>query len=150
MIRDARNRRENGYREIQCNQCDHKYRWATMLQRYIESEHERNPLEEITIPLQEEDDGDQREYAERSEQSYHEEADMRNMRQRFKCDDCGFTTSSDYVLEAHKKFTHKLKVKTRAIGTKRKTCEDCGKRINKDSTFKKHRTTTHGVVEVEK
>ena len=84
-----RRRRENGYREIQC---DHKYRSATMLQRHIEREHKINPLEEITIPLQvqEEDGSDHRE---------HEEADMRNMRQRFrfKCDDCGFTTTSDYV-----------------------------------------------------
>ena len=74
--------------------------------------------------------------------------DMRNMRQRFKCDDCGFTTTSDCV-EAHTIFAHKLKMKTRATVTKRKTCEDCGKRFNKDSTFKKHMTTIHGVAEVE-
>ena len=74
---------------------------------------------------------------------------MRNMRQRYKCDDCGFTTTSDYVLEAHIKFAHKLKEKTRANVTKRKTCEECGKRFNKDSTFKKHMTTIHGVADVE-
>jgi transcriptional regulator NrdR family protein len=74
---------------------------------------------------------------------------MRNMRHRFICDDCGFTTTSDYVLEAHTKFAHKVKVKTRAKVTKRKTCEDCGKRFNKDSTFKKHMTTIHGAADVE-
>ena len=85
MIRDARNRRENGYREIQCNQCDHKYRWATMLQRHIESEHERNPLEEITIPLQEEDSGDHLENA--GDQNI-VTTKLPEMRQRFNCDDC--------------------------------------------------------------
>ena len=63
-----RSRRENGHREIQCNQCDHKYRSATMLQRHIEREHEINPLEEKTIPLQnQEEDG--------SNHHEHEEAD---------------------------------------------------------------------------
>ena len=52
-------------------------------------------------------------------------------------------------MEAHTKFAHKLKMKTRATVTKRQTCEDCGKRFNKDSTFKKHMTTIHGVAEVE-
>ena len=47
-----------------------------MLQRHIEREHKINPLEEITIPLQvQEENG--------SDHHEHEEADMRNMRQIF-------------------------------------------------------------------
>ena len=51
MIRDARHRREHGDRELTCNNCDHKFRSATLLQRHIETCHVEIHLAEVTIPL---------------------------------------------------------------------------------------------------
>ena len=64
------------------------------------------------------------------------------MRPRLTCDICGFKSTSDIVLNQHKKFNHKTTTKTtKKLNTtvsKRKKCEYCDKQFNKEETYKKH------------
>ena len=68
----------------------------------------------------------------------------RNMRDRYKCDECGFKTTSDYVLKRHTQVSHESKNKDKDIKSKRKICNECGKRFNKESTYRTHVRTMHG------
>ena len=64
------------------------------------------------------------------------------MRDRYKCDECGFKTTSDYVLKRHTQVSHESKNKD--TKSKRKICNECGKRFNKESTYRTHVRTMHG------
>ena len=63
------------------------------------------------------------------------------MRDRYKCDECGFKTTSDYVLKRHTQVSHESKNKDNK--SKRKICNECGKRFNKESTYRTHVRTVH-------
>ena len=125
MIRDARERRQNGNKELQCEDCNYKTKSITLLKRHIECVHveDENVIEESV---------------------------ERMMRERHKCDDCGFKSISKDVLEKHRKIMHEKKKGPVAKETKRRKCDACQKRFNKEETFKKHMQTVHGGAETTK
>ena len=76
-----------------------------------------------------------------------EESVERMMRERHKCDNCGFKSISKDVLEKHRKIMHEKKKGPVAKEIKRRKCDACQKRFNKEETFKKHMQTVHGAAE---
>ena len=71
----------------------------------------------------------------------HHDETQRMMRERRTCEECGFRSTSDYVLDKHMSMNHQIKRK--GTTSKRRQCEDCGKKFNKDSTLEHHMRTMH-------
>ena len=65
---------------------------------------------------------------------------FQEMRKRFKCDQCGYTTTTETYLINHKETHHNPKMK---VTSKRKKCDICDKKFNKESNYKRHMMIDH-------
>ena len=70
----------------------------------------------------------------------HKERERSKMRKRLSCDQCGFKTTTNAVLNKHVETIHIVK-DTRQ--SKRKSCDLCNKKFNKESNLNDHLRKYH-------
>ena len=135
LIIDARARKANRNRKLECVHCKFETWSKTLLTKHVERSHEQDIHSETESSL--------------GSDIVQDEPATVQVRDRKQCEDCGFRTTSDDVLTKHINIKHKNKPTTAKNGSKRLPCGVCKKYFYKKTNLLEHRRTTHGVENAE-
>ena len=128
LIIDARARKANRNKKLECEHCEYKTWSKTMLTKHVERSHPHDREPEPSA----------------NREIVQDEPATVQVRERKHCEDCGFSTTSDDVLLKHINIKHKNKSTITKKGSKRLPCGVCKKYFYKETNLFEHRRTIHG------